>query len=182
MTDAAEHFAQTWLKEHGSVLYSYALSRVGGDEALAEDLVQETLLAGIQGFDKFQQRAKVETWLVGILRRKVIDHYRKIYRKNREINVDEFFSPKGHLKNIAEWQADPQQSFQNQEFWAVFDGCLSKLNASLAEAFMICVMDDIDTKEACRLLDVTATNLSVRLHRARLGLRQCLQSNWFGRS
>ena len=181
MQDSTEHFAETWLRDHGNLLFSYALARVGGDSAVAEDLVQETLLAAIQGYARFKQEAKLETWLVGILRRKLVDHFRKSYRRNKEIAVAEFFSPKGHVKDIAKWQGDPRKLYENQEFWTVFDGCLSKLSAPLAEAFVICVMDHVDTKEACSLLDITPTNLSVRLHRARLGLRQCLQLNWFRR-
>jgi RNA polymerase sigma-70 factor (ECF subfamily) len=179
--DSKRHFAESWLREYGDLLYSYALSRVGGDTAVAEDLVQETLLAGIQAYGRFRRDSQLGTWLVGILRRKLVDHFRKAQRRREGGSAADFFSAHGHIQNVDGWRGDPRESLENREFWHVFDRCLGRLNAPLAEAFVICVMDRVATKEACRLLNITPTNLSVRLHRARLELRQCLQANWFRR-
>lgn len=174
------HFAQVWLEQYGDRLYAYAVSRLGGDASLAEDAVQETLLAGIHGYDRFQGQSSVETWLTGILRRKIMDHYRAAYRAEANSTIDSY---RGILDDVVEprgWSSDAAEAYQNREFREVFDGCVANLSPPLAEAFIATIMDGLDTQEACKLLDVTPTNLSVRVHRARLALRNCLQHRWFG--
>lgn len=180
MSPEDPHFAQVWLEQHGNRLFAYAVARVGGDAALAEDLVQETLLAGIRGYDRFQGNSSVETWLTGILRRKIMDHYRASYRAGANLAVDAY---SGILDDVVEarpWSSDAAQVYQNREFREVFDRCLANLSPPLAEAFIATIMDGLDTHQACNVLDITPTNLSVRVHRARLALRNCLQHRWFG--
>ncbi len=181
MTSEPATHAERWLADYGDNLFAYALPRVGGNRAVAEDLVQETLLAGLQGYASFQAQSSVETWLTGILRRKVIDHYRRSGRSKEVSSPEAFFSPAGTIQGVGAWGGDPAVLAENQEFRAVLDSCLAGLNATLAEAFVAVVMDGLETEAACKLLNVTPTNLSVRLHRARLGLRQCLEKKWYGR-
>lgn len=179
MTAAARTTAHQWLAEFGDKLYAYALRRLGGDAALAEDLVQETLLAGLRGYDSFEQKSTVDTWLIGILRRKIVDHFRRAGRRNKEIPLETFFSSHGHIKDVGRWGNDPAELLENREFLDTLDECLRDLSPTLAEAFVACVMDGLDTDQACSVLDITSTNLSVRLHRARLSLRRCLELKWF---
>ncbi len=73
---ATQEDASAWLEEHGDALYGYAKARVGTRE-LAEDLVQETLLAALQSRDRFAGRSSVRTWLFSILRHKIVDVYRR---------------------------------------------------------------------------------------------------------
>jgi RNA polymerase sigma-70 factor (ECF subfamily) len=173
--------AQSWLADYGDNLFAYALPRVGGNRAVAEDLVQETLLAGIQGFSAFQADSSVETWLTSILRRKVVDHYRRSGRSQEVPSDDVFFSSAGTIQGVGDWGGDPALLAENREFRGVLQSCLAALNAPLAEAFVAVVMDGLETEAACKLFKVTPTNLSVRLHRARLGLRRCLEKKWYGR-
>lgn len=176
------HFAVAWLDEHGDQLYAYALARVGGDGAVAEDLVQDTLLAAIKAYPGFKGDASLATWLIGILRRKVVDHYRRAGR-NREAVVEEaFFDEHGSIQNVRPWAGDAERLCQTKEFMRVFAECLAELRPPLAEAFTLVVMDGLSTEEACSVLGITPTNLSVRLHRARLALRERLQARWFGDS
>ena len=188
MPDSAEHFAIEWLQIYGDKLYSYALSRIGGDASRAEDLVQETLLAGIEGHAKFKGNASLETWLISILRRKILDHFRRAYR-NRERSdlagksVEEGQKWSGDPEKPVQagnWGLDASQVCESKEFTKVFDTCLADLNPQLAEVFTLSVMDGLSTEEICSVLGITPTNLSVRLHRARLRLREMLQSRWFG--
>ncbi|MEN1680819.1 MAG: sigma-70 family RNA polymerase sigma factor [Planctomycetota bacterium] len=184
MPDETPHFALDWLEEHGDRLFSYALSRVGGDAAAAEDLVQETLVAGIRAWPNFEGRSRVDTWLIGILRRKVIDRYRRDKRHaSDEPAACEagIFNEHGSLVDVVEWDAAASARLESEEFARVFDGCLAELSPQLAEAFTVCVMDGLSTDEACSFLGITPTNLSVRLHRARVALRKLLQSQWFGK-
>lgn len=179
MPDTAQSFAQLWLRDYGDKLYAFALRRVGGDSGLAEDLVQETLLAGLKGYANFAEQSAVETWLFSILRRKIIDYYRKKGRRGKEFTYEDYFSEHGSIKHLGDWRYDAEQLLQNREFLEAVNGCLQNLSEPLAEAFSASVMDGLDTEEACRRLEITPTNLSVRLHRARLAVRRCLEIKWF---
>src|SRR5437899_11753189 len=68
--------------DHGECLYRYALVRVRKPE-VAEDLVQETFLAAVRGYEKVGGRSSERSWLVGILKNKIVDHFRKLGRKLR---------------------------------------------------------------------------------------------------
>ena len=180
VTETAQSFAQLWLRDYGDKLYRYALGRVGGNSALAEDLVQETLLAGLKAYNRFEHQATVETWLIGILRRKIVDHYRRQGRRGKEFAIEDYFSEHGSIKHLENWKFDSEELLENREFLEAVQGCLKNLSGPLAEAFSASVLDELDTDEACKLLGVTPTNLSVRLHRARLAMRRCLEIKWFG--
>ncbi len=179
------------LVEHGDALYRYAWSRVG-DRELAEDLVQDAFLAALQSRDRFQGRATVRTWLLSILRHKIVDHYRRVAGSLATVEpnpngksdpvLSRYFSGKGFWKHaIASWKA-PDQALEDREFWDVFDRCLSRLPRSLSSAFILRELEELDNAELRRTLAVSEGNLRVRLHRARLLLRECLERNWFGES
>jgi len=183
-----EHSAATdptiWLEEHGDVLFSFALLRVRQSD-VAEDLVQETLLAALQGRAKFSGRSSVRTWLVGILRRKIIDHFRR--RSQPGCVQSEHLAPsqaefdnRGHWRyRVERWPRTPAEEMEKREFWLVFERCLSKLPATQAEVFCLRELDDLNSQEACEILGITPTNLGVCLYRARASLRRCLELNWF---
>lgn len=166
------------------MLFRYAWKRVESRD-VAEDLVQETFLSALRSAGDFQGRSTIQTWLIGILRHKLVDHLRRLSRdreRNRSAETqdsDPFHH--GHWRvGLKRWPADPVKSVENQEFWVVLDECQQKLPAKLAVAFRLREREDLEMAEICEMLDITATNLSVRLHRARLLLRQCLDRNWFG--
>ena len=180
---AAETIAG-WLDEHGEAIYAYARRRVEADQ-VAEDLVQDTFLAALQNYDRFAGRSSPKTWLIAILRNKLIAYYRQRSRRrqqsleeNQRTNV---FNSQG-IWNIpvGNWPGRPDFVFQQQEFWQTFDDCLSKLPAAAAEVFILRVFDGLETENICKTLDISSTNLAVRLHRARMALRNCLEKNWFG--
>ncbi len=174
----------SWLAEHGDMLYRYGLKRLGRPD-IAEDLVQETFVSALRSADRFEGRSKVQTWLVGILRHKIADHLRKLARQRerdaaaREA-VDANPFQNGHWREgVKAWPADPSDSAENQEFWQVLNECHGKLPAKLGIAFRMRELEELSMAEICETLEITATNLSVRLHRARLLLRDCLTQNWF---
>lgn len=173
-----------WVDHHGDVLLRFALSRVGRRE-VADDLVQETFLAAWRTRASFDGRASLGTWLCSILRRKIVDYYRSVGRERQmaEVPSDEagpLFSKRGRwLETIANWKESPEQLAENCEFWAVMDGCLANLPSHLAEAFQLRAILLTSMEEVCAATGVTPKNLSVRLHRARLLLRRCLDQKWF---
>jgi RNA polymerase sigma-70 factor (ECF subfamily) len=183
--------AAAWLDEHGDALYRYARTRVSNRE-LAEDLVQEVFLAALQSQDQFEGRAAVRTWLLSILRHKIVDHYRRAARPVPASDTEadptarpdavreRYFSPKGLWKTtVASWKA-PHQALEDREFWDVLDGCLGRLPRSLSAVFVLRELEGLDLVELCQDLALSKGNVRVRLHRARLLLRECLEKHWFG--
>lgn len=182
----ASAHAEAWVDEHGDVLFRYALWRVR-DRHVAEDLVQETFLAALRSSQSFRGESSERTWLIGILRHKVVDHQRKDGRESplaeladSDSELDAQFGKRGGWKTRpGDWRVDPEALLERAEFWAVFDDCLEALPPRLAEAFSLRVMAEVETDEVCKVLGITSTNIWVILHRARGRLRACLEANWF---
>lgn len=178
----------TWVDEHGDAMYRYALIRLQ-DPALAEEAVQEAFLAGLEAKDRFQASSSERTWLIGILKRKIIDHYRTRARSQRAEHEDEqtpdgddFFDNRGKWKTKPLAPAnEPRSAVEQREFWDVFMHCLSELPRRLADTFCLRELEDMTTDEICKLLGITPTNLWVILHRSRAKLRHCIEVGWFGR-
>lgn len=178
---------ERWVEAHGDALFAYALLRVRHRET-AEDLVQETFIAAMNQADRFEGRSKARTWLIGILRHKVLDHFRR-NRRRGEIKEQLLGDGEGTLglynkrgkwePKLTDWSGDPAALYENQEFWRVYEGCRVKLPSLLFEAYLLREIEGLGVEEVCQILGITATNLSVRLHRARLMLRQCLAKHWF---
>ena len=160
------------------------------DQASAEDAVQEAMLSALEGADRFAERAKLKTWVFSILRNKIVDIIRRRVREpsyqdpEEEIDdadFDPLFKSNGHWQRDtrpADW-GDPVKSFENQRFWAVFDTCLNRLPTGTARVFMMREMLGLETDEICAELSMSSNNCWVVLHRARMGLRICLDQKWF---
>jgi RNA polymerase sigma-70 factor (TIGR02943 family) len=174
----------SWVDRHGNYLFGYALRRLRQPE-LAEDLVQEALLAALRGRDQFTGASAERTWLVGILKRKIVDHLRRQHREQPASNladdgwIDELFDKTGHWKKgPAKW-VNPSAAFENAEFWQTFSQCLDQLPRPQADAFSLREMDELSSAEVCKVLDISATHLGVMMHRARMRLCRCLDRHWF---
>jgi RNA polymerase sigma-70 factor (TIGR02943 family) len=188
--DPAQTNPDRWVDEHGDCLFRYALVRVRRRE-VAEDLVQETLLAAIRSREKFAGRSSERSWLTGILKHKISDHFRKLGRETSftdlESLADEFsekFVPEGywvHVKGPKEWKPESDEVVYHAEFWQTMRHCLDKLPERIANVFMLREMDEVESKEICSMLSISESNLWVMLHRARMALRECLEINWFNR-
>lgn len=188
----AETNPEQWLDEHGSVLYGFALARVH-DPFAAQDLVQESFLAALKARDQFGGQSSERTWLVGILKHKILDFFRRKYKDPTVTIEDESddthggsFDRQGHW-NLrggyapARWGNDGVGALESAEFKATLDRCLEGLPQKTAQVFTLREMDELETEEICKVLNITATNLWVLLHRARTQLRRCLEVNWFGK-
>lgn len=180
-----------WVGEHGDALLRFALLRVG-DTATAEDLVQETLLAAWKARDRFDGSSTFRTWLIGILKRRIADHFRKNGRNKRLAGNDseQFTTAGSWAENPQAWRepvrrsdAKPaDQGAEEQEFWGVVTECTSSLPEHLCRAFLLRTLSGEETDKVCDQEGISAKNLSVRLHRARLLMRKCLEKHWYGQS
>lgn len=177
---------EAWVDEHADYLFRYALPRLP-DRHVTEEVLQDTFLAALKSIDTFRGDSSPRTWLVGLLRRKIADHYRKRYREVERVSldtadpaIDAWFDSKGSWIVLPKrCELDPAVLQQNADFWRVFDGCMEALPDRLAEAFTLRVVDNRKADEVCKVLSITSTNLWVTLHRARARLRNCLEANWF---
>jgi RNA polymerase sigma-70 factor (ECF subfamily) len=161
------------------------------DQAAAEDAVQETFAAALEGAQGFANRAQLKTWLFAILKNKIVDIIRRRSReqplgKDIEEIADDTFDPL--FDEHDHWQAaespadwgDPAQSLENARFWEVFELCLHRLPENTARVFMMREFLGFETGEICKELAIGTSNCWVVLHRARMSLRLCLQEKWFG--
>ncbi len=171
----------------GDMLLSYALSRMR-DRDIAEDLVQETFLVAWKTKNQFAGRSRFSTWLVSILRHKIADHFRREGARTTYSfdESDEWKEPEALFDKRGKWTRPPKawsapadELVENREFWRVVAGCLGDMPAHLSYVFRLREFKSAKTKEICSLLEITSSNVSVRLHRARLLLRRCLEEKWF---
>lgn len=175
-----------WLSDHGDAMFRYALLHVG-DETAAEDLVQDALLAAMKAREDFAGRSTVRTWLIGILRHKILDYHRGKARDDLKTEfrvsaeyVAEQFGEKGlWAATPARWRRRPDDAISDQEFWEVYIRCLRALTPRMMWAFSAREIHGTSTEEICKMLAVSATNVWTLLHRARTRLRRCLERNWF---
>ncbi len=170
---------ENWLGDHGDMLYRYAFARVH-DLHVAEDLVQETLISAIQARKQFRRGSSLRTWLVSILRFKIADYF-KDHRRLR-------FAPSGQgqtgaLSSLRAPQIsneDFRSLTEKQEFKQSVQRCVGELPVALAEVFLERLRTDQPVKDVADQLHISATNFSVRMYRARLLLRKCLERLWLG--
>lgn len=181
---------ERWLADHGDYLYHFALNRVR-DTAVAEDLVQESLLAALRAAGRYAGRSSERTWLAGILKNKVLDYYRRAGRETSFTDL-EFYSededrtfdnPSFPDHWNGPWAPqpwpEPGAALDSEAFWKVFRLCVAKVPERAARVFLLREVDGVPSDEICRTLDITPNNLWVMLHRTRMALRRCLEENWF---
>jgi RNA polymerase sigma-70 factor (TIGR02943 family) len=174
-----------WVDNHGDYLFRYAMSRLRDTNA-AEEVVQETFLAGIRFQDRYNGRGSERAWLLGILKRKLVDYVRMRARFDRDgvshngnDPTSQLFDAQGNWRNGTFRFELPDKSVESKELWEVVRGCLSHLPVGQADVFVLSVMENMDADQICRELDITPSNLWVRLHRARLALARCVGTRWF---
>lgn len=162
------------------------------DAAAAEDAVQEALLAALARPEAYAGRSQLRTWVYGILKHKIVDTIRAQARSTNasalgaegeslDQTFDALFSASGHWAASSrprDW-GDPQAALRQQDFWNVFEVCLSQLPENTARVFMMREFLEFETPEVCRELGITVSNCHVILHRARMALRLCLERGWF---
>ena len=171
-------------------LLRYAMLQVR-EAAVAEDLVQNTLVAALQALDSFRGEASPATWLIGILKRQIIDHYRRVSREtplpvsgsgddpdgDADL-LDRLFAGDGHWATKPAVWADPEGSLRQEDFLAVLEACLKGLAGQSGRVFALREIMELEPEDICKDLGLTRSNYWVLMHRARLRLRQCVERGW----
>ncbi len=189
MTFTKKHILKPddWVKLHADYLFNYTITRVN-DHDLAKDLVQETFFSGIKGQNNFRGQASERTWLVSILKRKIIDHYRKINSAKGKKEVRMNFYDEGENKGSwleervpQSWDNESEKKIENDELKKALNDCISGLPEKYKMVFLLKTVQEYETEEICNELGITSSNLWVIIHRARLQLRKCVEENWFNK-
>ncbi len=172
---------------HRNYLLRVARLQLRNDE-LAEDVVQDTLVAALQGAAGFSGKSSVKTWLTGILKHKIVDAIRR-KKANLELtalndegtvdDLDALFDDTGHWEQAPAAWGNPEAALERREFFDIMDFCLEKLPPNTARVFMLREVMELSSEEICKELAISATNLWVIMYRARILLRECLEKNWF---
>jgi len=178
------------IERHRPYLLRYASLQLR-DAGAAEDAVQDTLMAALEGRQRFAGKSSVKTWLTGILKHKIVDHLRRQAReqplneddeRSETDALDALFKPDGHWTHKPGDWGDPDRALENKKFLEALEWCARNLPGKTARVFMMRDVMEMPTDEICKELGITATNCWVMLHRARLSLRECLDIKWFGKS
>ncbi len=177
------------LVQYRTDLLRYAKLQLRND-AWAEDVVSEVLIVALEKPEAFEGRSQIKTWLIGILKFKILDKFRQNAREVALPESDEasdsdmleglIFKADGHFATPPTDWGNPEAGLNQKEFFVVMEACMEKLPAQLGRLFLMREWLELSSEEICKDLKMTSTNFYVQLHRARLKLRECLDLNWFG--
>lgn len=175
---------EKWVDKYSDYLFNYTIVRVN-DREVANDIISETFLAGLKSMKNFKGESSERTWLISILKRKIVDYYRKINSNKGKAEVkvnyrneeDQGDWLEEQIPDIADKTAE--DSMENQELGMAILGCLEELNEKQATIFKMKTIDEIDTETICNEFNISPSNLWVIIHRARTTLAKCLEKNWF---
>lgn len=176
---------ETWVDRYADYLFNYAIARVSSTE-IAKDLVQETFFAGLKSAKNFKGEAAERTWLIAILKRKVIDHYRKINSKKGKAEIRINYNK--NIENQGDWLEEQvmdqfdqgsDHMIENEELGMALQECIDKLPKKQAIVFNMKTIQGMSTEDICNELNINPSNLWVLIHRARTALMGCLNQNWF---
>lgn len=175
-----------WVDSYGDYLFRYAFSRLRDANAV-EEVVQETFLAGIRYREQFSGRGPERAWLLGILKRKIVDYIRLRTKFDRAASYEDehdlsnrLFDEKGNWRQGAvPWSTTVDQHVSSRELWGIVQNCLGHLPIGQSDVFVLSVMEEMDADQICRELEITPASFWTRMHRARIALSKCVGSQWF---
>lgn len=175
-------------------LVRYALAQLRDREA-AEEAVQEALLAALEGLAGFKGDSSLRTWVTSILRFKVIDLQRRASTVRRREQATDFgadalddswdedvFDETGHWRSAPQSWGNPEAALDQRRFWEAFEHCLDRLPPAGGRVFFKREVMGEETRAICDAEGISESNCWVILHRARVMLRACLETRWFGRA
>lgn len=178
----------SWVKEFTKELLDYTIYKVS-DYIAAENIVQDTFEAVVQGFEKFEQKSSPKTWIYGILKNKIRDYYKSNQKATfvslaTESNDDDsFFDEYGNWKESERpnfWKTSEDNNLlDDYDFRQVLLICIDHLPDKWQESIKLKYLEEIKGNKICEKLDINQANFWQILHRAKLQLRKCLENNWF---
>ena len=176
--------ASQWVDRYGDILYRYTLVRVKSPDT-AEEIVQTTLFSALQSAGSFEGRSSEKSWLFGILKHKILDHFRE-QKKFRTFDLapeddrDPFeYDATGHWKEMPQkWDFNPEKVAENQQLAQALAHCMDGLSDKFRQVFVLKEIEGVTTEEICNDFNIKPTNLWVILHRARNQLKKCLEIHW----
>lgn len=173
-----------WIDRYSDYLFNFTISRVS-DREISKDLVQDTFFAGLKSMKNFKGEASERTWLISILKRKIIDHYRKINSKKGQADVRMSYNSNEEEGDwLEERVADPfdktaEDTLENDELGDAIYSCLEKLPEKQATVFKMKTIEGLETETICNELNITPSNLWVIVHRARTAMAECMENTWY---
>ena len=174
---------KSWVDQYTDDLYSWANFKTSSS-VFAEDLVQDTFLVAAEKMESFKGGSSPKTWLFSILNHKIIDYYRK---KINQPTSDDDKAHSSFFDNEGSWIKDSRPQLwdgdshllDNDQFQSVLNRCLE----ALPEKWSLCVklkyLSEENTEDICQELGIATTNLWQIIHRAKVQLRSCIDTNWF---
>ncbi len=184
MEEVYQNKLAEWVEAYTDDLYKRALFKVS-DPEFAKDLVQETFLAASQKISDFKGQSSPKTWLYSILNNKIVDHYRKKGKQpttNMTDAFSAFFDENKEWKSAKkpeDWHENDQNLLENDEFQRILEDCLEALPQQWNTCVKLKYITNKKGKEICKELDITPSNYWQIIHRAKLQLRDCIETNWF---
>lgn len=185
---------QNWVKNYGDYLFSIAMLKTN-NEVVSQDLVQDTFLAALKAKETFKNESSEKTWLISILKNKVIDYYRKsdvlkdtseYLVATEESFIHSFFEErtlsKAHWQNSkspVEWNIMESEKVFSNEFQKIIEYCINKMPPKFVPLFVMKYIDEIKSSEICKELEISSSNYWIMIHRAKLLMRACIEKNWF---
>ena len=172
--------ATKWVDSYGDALFAFALSRLR-DRNLAEEAVQETFVSALKSVDQYRQTGSEGAWLMGILKRKVIDQFRAQSKQPASLEndsmVEALFDKRGNWSKSAKANGSMRlDAIEREEFKVVLQDCLKKLPPTQASTFWLREVQQDSAEEVCKVLGISTSNLWVLMHRARLALAECMKT------
>lgn len=174
---------EKWVDNYADYLYNYTVTRVK-DPVVAQDLISETFLAALKAKKNFKGEASERTWLISILKRKIIDHYRKSSSEKGKAEVHlSYKNPESEGNWLEENAVDPfdrtaEDQMENEELRLAILECMETLNHRQAEIFKLKTIEGVETDVICKEYNITPSNLWVIIHRVRKSLMECLEKKW----
>ncbi|MEZ5016752.1 MAG: sigma-70 family RNA polymerase sigma factor [Flavipsychrobacter sp.] len=176
-----------WVENYGDMLYSFVASRIS-DKEVAKDIVQDVFVSAWNGRLGYKGEASEKNWLFTITRNKIIDHYRKA-ANNPLVSIEDkdsegFFDLENNLHWVndskpKDWGVNYTDTIETKEFYKVLSHCKDALQEQQQAVFVMKHMEDLSTKDICKVLNISASNYWVLMHRAKLQLRKCIEKSWF---
>ncbi len=185
-SDPPELDANQWVDLYGDMMFRYTVVRVQDHDA-AEDIVQTALIAALQARTSFEGRSAVKSWLFGILKHKILDHFRNQKTKNLyEVTangdadpLERAFDESGHwIQPPTHWAFDPEKSAENSQLQETLASCLARLPEKYRMVFVLKEVEGMSTEDICETLNINSSNLWVILHRARNQLRKYMEQHF----